>query len=951
MAERSYVALDLETTGLDANREAIIEIAAVRFQGEHILDRLVTLVNPQRPVPLRVQQLTGIRPADLAAAPTLAQITPELLAFVDSSVTALVAHNASFDLGFLRAAGLHFHRPALDTFELATILLPGVASYNLGELCRTLAIPLADAHRAADDAEATARLFMHLQRRMAVLPAGVLELIVTSAEATEWVLRDLFAAALTNRASRVEPLPAPSPPTHGPLAAPSPPVMAGHDQATVNPQSIDLAAVAHYFSAGGPLAQQMGAAYEARSGQTAMATAVAAAFNIGDHLLVEAGTGTGKTVAYLLPAALWSVANGQRVVIATNTLTLQDQLIHKDLPQVQALLAGSGVLSPRVAPLKGRANYLCTRRLHAWRTSHQLTAEEVSLLAKLLVWLTVTESGDSTELLLASNTERALWARLCSDPGVCTPERCGAVMSVDERGLPQGDFFLHARQRAESAHLLVVNHALLLADLATGGRLLPAYEHLIIDEAHHLEEVTTEQLTLRLEWRWLLTLVRRLLATDGLLTEITQWAGAQQLSRAQSLVYDLTTLATQAVPPLQEYASRLLAFVNTLEGQRTESNNGGRRIALDGRLRTQPGWSALEVEWARVSEPLQRLAEQLGTLVQVLVSAQWWQREPLAALLGDLQTLDQQFHTLLDQAETIIFAPQGKDGLVRWVELPESGENVVLAAAPLSVNSLLEQAFVHERRSTILTSATLRTHASFDFIQERLGLWDVPTMGVESPFDYAASTLLLLPSDLPAPTQSSYQAAVAAAIVAAGQAAGGRTLALFTSHAQLATTAAAIRAPLDQAQIALLQQRDGSRNRLLREYRQLERAVLLGARSFWEGVDLPGEELTCLIIVRLPFAVPTDPLVAARSAELDDPFRDYTLPEAVLRFRQGFGRLIRRASDRGVVIVLDSRLWQKEYGRAFLDALPPCTTRRLPLAAIGDEIRGWLAPRELWSSS
>ncbi|HMN27470.1 MAG TPA: helicase C-terminal domain-containing protein, partial [Caldilineaceae bacterium] len=238
--------------------------------------------------------------------------------------------------------------------------------------------------------------------------------------------------------------------------------------------------------------------------------------------------------------------------------------------------------------------------------------------------------------------------------------------------------------------------------------------------------------------------------------------------------------------------------------------------------------------------------------------------------------------------------------------------------------------------------ATLRTGASFDFIRERLGLWDTDTATVESPFDYEASTLLLMPSNLPAPNQPHYQRAVEEALIEIAQAAGGRTLALFTSHAPLRTTAEAIPLPLDELAITVLQHGAGSRSRLLREYRAAERAVLLGARSFWEGIDLPGYELSCLVIVRLPFSVPSDPLVAARTADLEDAFSEFTLPEAILRFRQGFGRLIRRAGDRGVVVLLDSRLWQREYGRAFLESLPTCTVRRPLLSNLGEEIRQWL---------
>ena len=242
----------------------------------------------------------------------------------------------------------------------------------------------------------------------------------------------------------------------------------------------------------------------------------------------------------------------------------------------------------------------------------------------------------------------------------------------------------------------------------------------------------------------------------------------------------------------------------------------------------------------------------------------------------------------------------------------------------------------------IFTGATLRTDSGFRYLRDRLGLWDVQIASVESPFDYKQSTLLYLPADMPLPDQPQYQQAVEQAIVDAVRAAQGRTLVLFTSYQQLRTTADAIRERMDRDGVTVLQHGQSSRQRLLREYRGATRAVLLGTRSFWEGIDLPGEQLSCLVIARLPFAVPNDPLVAARSGEFEDPFHDYMVPDAVIRFRQGFGRLIRRASDRGVVVVLDSRVWRKEYGQAFMDALPACTTRRLPLRDLNSEVRRWL---------
>ena len=290
----------------------------------------------------------------------------------------------------------------------------------------------------------------------------------------------------------------------------------------------------------------------------------------------------------------------------------------------------------------------------------------------------------------------------------------------------------------------------------------------------------------------------------------------------------------------------------------------------------------------------------------------------------------------------MLLAPHGvESNQVAWMEVGNQEEGVTLALAPLSVQKTIEQGLVHQRRSAVFTGATLRTGANFSYLRERLGLWDVKVAAVDSPFDYKRSVLLYLPSDMPLPNDSRYQAAVEQALVATATACQGRTLALFTSYQQVRTTADAIRTPLERLGITVLQHGQSGRSRLLREFRAAEQAVLLGTRSFWEGVDLPGDEVRCLLIARLPFAVPSDPMVAARSAEFEDSFNDFMVPDAVLRFRQGFGRLIRRAGDRGVVVLLDSRIWRKAYGQTFLDSLPDCTMRRAPISNLAGAVESW----------
>jgi DNA polymerase-3 subunit epsilon/ATP-dependent DNA helicase DinG len=474
----------------------------------------------------------------------------------------------------------------------------------------------------------------------------------------------------------------------------------------------------------------------------------------------------------------------------------------------------------------------------------------------------------------------------------------------------------------------------------------------VIDEAHRLEDAATEQLSHRVVWQVVFDLLGRMEKSGDLADSTlhalstnltTQHEPEADVNRAISLIRRMHAQAKTARNRLQHFAAQLLAFFETLERLRSDLQFA-QRISLDTGVRTQPMWVEIELEWDASAEALRTVLDTLSGLLDSLEQLNWSKSEPRATYLSDLQSLQGFFVEMVAWVDRIIFEPPGlgDQTTVAWVEVNDAHNTATLVAAPLHVHELIERKLIHNRRSAIFTGATLRTGSGFTFIRDRLGLWDVTASTVESPFDYQNNALLYLPADLPEPNQSQYQQAVEQAIMRAAVATGGATLALFTSYAQLRATADSIRAPLDRQGITVLQHGTSSRRRVLREYRATERAVLLGTRSFWEGIDLPGDELRCLLIVRLPFAVPTDPLVAARSKEFENPFRDYTLPDAIIRFRQGFGRLIRRAGDRGVVIVLDSRVWRKEYGQLFLESLPTCTTRHAPLANLDTEIRQWL---------
>lgn len=931
---RIYVAVDLETTGLDPNTDTILELGAARFSDGQVLETFSQVVNPDRPVSRFIQQLTGISQQEAELAPPLADVAAAFRRFIGDHP--LVGHNIGFDTSFLRSHNLYRFNDQIDTWELAVILLSGLPSYKLGRVAEHLGIDLVDAHRAFADAEATMHVFEALRQRAEALPLDTLQDINRIADQTEWSLRTVFAdaeAAVAQRWGRSAPKSKDL--DLGPLFA----KRQGLEPAP-HPQSLDVDALAALLEPDGAFAQTF-PAYEHRQPQVEMLRSVAKAFNHGDHIMIEAGTGTGKSVAYLIPALAWAVQNGQRVVVSSNTINLQEQLYHKDLPDLQHILP----FDFQVAVLKGRSNYLCPRRLKLMLARPDLSPTEISVLARILVWLPHTETGDQGEITLVNAQERAVWQRVCSDSNTCSPERC-----VEHATRP--DFFYLARNRAEGAHVIIINHALLLADIATENRVIPPYQHLIIDEAHHLESATTHALTIVIDHASFVTRMRELAPTSNEQSTAGLLAQTATLVRKASCpqnktdaIVDLTRELADSIPLLDvrmyDYFDAIDRFLAQTTGRQYDNTIYDLRLRITNKERVQPAWVNVELladnlllEFKQLNDKLERLLGAVADLSNCLGA----NADDLTADLKSVQRV------LIETQKTINAATFDPDpNAIVWVRRSNRTKALSLHSAPLHVGSLLEQHIFLKKDTVILTSATLRTANSFDYLRQRLSAIDAKEQALESPFDFQQAVLVYLPTDMPEPNQPAFQSKVEQAIFELSLATQGRLLALFTSYAQLQKTAAALRTRLEEQDFNLLVQgMGGSRQQILADFRQSQRAVLMGTRSFWEGVDVQGEALSALVIVKLPFAVPSDPIIAARSETFDSPFFQYQVPEAILHLRQGFGRLIRSRTDRGICVLLDRRLLSKRYGSIFLESLPHCTMHRGPLADLPATAMHWL---------
>ncbi len=944
---RTYVALDTETTGLNPERDEIIEVGAVKFRDSQVMDTWSTLVNPRQRLPYKIQLLTGIQPEELAHAPPISALTEPLMRFVGNSI--VVGHNIRFDLAFLRQHRILLTNLALDTFELASILVPGATSYSLEELTRFLGIEVETHHRALSDALAAKDLFAALFQRGLDMDLSVLQEINRVAGQTEWPARHFFLEVERERARTAfsgavrEQLRA-----KGELDTDSMGLVWGRHERfePLRPSAtkvlLDEAKLAALLEPGSEFASSF-PGYEHRPQQIDMMRSVTRAFNQGDQLLAEAGTGTGKSVAYLVPAIHFATSNGQPVVVSTNTINLQDQLFNKDIPDLRKVLP----VEFRAALLKGRSNYLCLRRFRAFRRSQSMDLNEVQVLAKILAWLPVTQTGDIAELSLR-NDEQPVWRKVQAERETCLGDRCPHFR--------QGRcFFYRARQQAEAAHVIVINHALLLSDMMVDNRVLPEYHHLVIDEAHHLEARATEQLGFglnRAQAHALLGSIGHGLPSGqyrGLLSQIPQhFHGSSVSSEIRDQVMRYLARLQQQVDQAQisagAFFDRLHEFVsnNLLADSAPNSVGYDIRIELTAGIRHQPDWSDIEILADDLCSDLQTLEKGLHHLHSGLSDLEDQKIIDYDDLLQEIWAAFERVHQLRQQLQAIVIELDSAG--VYWLRIGAKDQEVSLNSAPLHVGPILSRNLLPKLETLVMTSATLRTGTDFHYIRERLDLSDADELTVGSPFDYGSSTLLLVPTDIPEPGQPNYQNAVSKAALDLCLATGGRALLLFTSYSQLRATYRAISAPLEEEGIVVYGQGlDGSRRQLLARFKSNPRAVLLGTRSFWEGIDVVGPALSCLVIARLPFSVPTDPVFAARSRAFDDPFVEYAVPEAVLRFRQGFGRLIRSTTDRGVVVVLDRRVMSKRYGSCFLDSLPDCTEYRGPVGDVPAKAARWIA--------
>jgi ATP-dependent DNA helicase DinG len=714
---------------------------------------------------------------------------------------------------------------------------------------------------------------------------------------------------------------------------------ANHCYQAVNPfvrtrtEQLSYAEIESWYAPDGILATHL-KDYEHREEQTRMAFAVAEAFN-GDRVaVIEAGTGTGKSLAYLLPALLWAVRNKERVVISTNTINLQEQLTKKDIPFLHKYCGHQF----RAVLVKGRGNYLCRRKLEAIELEPALFKDESSAeLEALSAWSRTTADGCRSDLAFIPRDE--IWEEVS-----CEADQCGRVRCPHYARC----FFYTARREAAGADLLVVNHALLMADVAVRQEtgygsmaILPPFERLIFDEGHHLEDVATGYLSTQTSRQGLLRIIGSLQHPKkpqrGILPQLSSRLSREVPESLDDLYMEAagilegklvprrTSLAEAVARTMDGIAMALLAHLN-----KGKDSRGDVKLRLVPSLYGSRFWRDVEERVRHLSAEMDDYAGALRAFQKACAKLPDHVLEKLSGNLVDLKGIKGRLETAV---ENLLFFVSRDEGFCHWFEVRKSGKGmaVKLCSSPLEVAESVRSVILEKFRTVVLTSATLAVGERFDYLERRTGIALLPRARVTelllaSPFDYPRQAFVGIPVDIPEPTAGGYESALAEMLVQGLTISQGRAFVLFTSYDLLGRVYGRLAGPLAELGLTPLRQGEMNRHLLLSRFKKERNAVLFGTDSFWEGVDVQGKALELVVIARLPFRVPTEPILEARAehiaAEGGDPFMEYTVPQAVIKFKQGFGRLIRSRDDRGAVLILDSRVLSKNYGKFFLRSLP-----------------------------
>lgn len=928
LIEDDVIVLDTETTGLSCAENELIEISAARLRGREVVDRFDTFVHPSGLIPPEITELTSITNADVAHAPRAEEAVAALEEFVQGCP--VIAHNATFDRSFIESVkgGVRVSDIWIDSLALSRIALPRLSSHKLATMAELFGCA-AVSHRASDDVEALCGVWRILLCALTDLPGGLMRLLADMHPDVRWPYRPIFSFLAGERqgetfsleAARAQVMQADAEPDH---------IDADELPGLTMPRRDEI----ELRYAPGGLVNDMYASYEPRAEQIVMASEVRDAFATSTHRVIEAGTGVGKSIAYLVPAAEAAKRNKITVGIATKSNNLTDQLMYQELPKLARELDGG--LS--FCALKGFDHYPCLLKLESLAAGREITtnrdpADTLTAIAVLYAFACQSPTGDLDSLGIRWRSVNR--ADLTTSSRECARGNC--------HFFNRGCFVRCARRRAAKADIVVTNHSLLFRNVAADGKILPPIRHWIIDEAHSVEKEARRQWALSVSADESRMVFERLGgAQSGALGRLTH---ALASSDAATLFLGLGAKAASS-------ASRAsLAMAELFEAVRELSRNGkadgyaDANIWIGPELRAHRGWEYFEPTARTAIDALDEAGKNLSSLAESVGAENPEMVIEVADGARRIKEMKSTLSLILEGAdEHYVYSLQ--------VNKARRAGGEALTAERMDIGEALAEQWLPEMHSVVFTSATVTVSNSFDHFNHSVGLDRLPKgsfscVQLESSYNFQENMAVVVAGDIPDPRdRDAYLAAMENLLVDVHMAMGGSTLTLFTNRRDMEDLYGRVEPRLSCQGLELACQLRGTSVKRLRDrFLSEESSSLFALKAFWEGFDASGATLRCVVIPKLPFANPTEPLSCERNVREERAWAKYSLPDAVLEVKQAAGRLIRTSTDRGVLVLADSRLLSKGYGKKFLSSLPS-QFQRIDAEQVGRYIKLWRASHE-----
>ncbi|WP_409301341.1 ATP-dependent DNA helicase DinG [Peribacillus sp. SCS-155] len=925
MSQR-YVVIDLETTGNSPKKgDRIIQFAGVVIEGDKIVDEYSTFIHPGQDIPLFIEELTGIDNEMVKHAPQFEDVAPRIAEFLADAC--FVAHNVLFDLSFLqeelkRCGFEGFYGSTIDTVELSKIMKPTSDGYKLNQLAKEENLQHERPHRADSDAYVTALLFMELKKKMLRLPLITLKRLYKLSFSLKSEISDLLDECIAERLRQPE--------YHRPEIE----IFRGLALRRVtNNRTYSEGSYPYPYDHKDKMSlmTQAYADLESRPAQLDMMDKVFDSFINKEPIMIEAGTGIGKSLGYLLPAVFFAREYQAKVVISTYTLQLQEQLIHKEVPKVKSMVP----FEFRAVLLKGRANYLSLAKFELALRQKEDNYETALAKMQILVWLTETETGDKDELNLGSGGQ-LFWERLQSDR---------LMFSDIQEPWISYDFYERAKGVADKADIIVTNHSFLMADILSNEGIIPKSGYLVLDEAHQLERAAARSMGAKMDYISVKTLFNRI----GTYEQKLMLYRIEKICRERKLDDGLNIKSIERSISDFHYEFEQFFYLLAAKADALTASTAPQRIPLEA---LGNGMSTLSIMAERLVELIGIICQGLDDRLVLLKKADGLGKNAMF-FLNEVEALIRHMEKISRTIHEFFISPDS--GSVYWLEYTRAAPHhgISISSQPAAAGRIVWETFFAGQKSVVMTSATLSVKNSFRYFMSELGISDSHIKKVVYPeaFDFSKSAKVIVSKDMPdiqIAAPEAFSKAAAQHIVQAARGARGRTMILFTSHELLRMTYQNVKDDGGLEEFTLLAQgvTGGGRARLLKNFRTLDKAVLFGTAGLWEGIDIPGEDLSCLVIVRLPFSPPDEPVAEAKYKLIEqhgkNAFSYYSLPEAILRFRQGFGRLIRTHKDKGVLLLLDRRIYTAKYGKEFVAAIPAVQWEEVGLYHLADTIKRWL---------